>query len=140
MNDWAPRFRESVYEFNISSELPHEGMSLGQIEVADGDLGDQLTLEIKNSDFVEIDNEGRLYLKNRSVMKKREMMFLVVAKDSGEPPREAFVPVVVRFHMMEGAQNLHQADFDMKIALIAALALVALALVAGILLYFGYCR
>lgn len=50
--------------------------------MADGDVGDKLTLEIKNSDSVHVDENGQLYLRNKTVV-KREMMFIVVAKDTG---------------------------------------------------------
>ena len=86
MNEWAPRFREPIYEFNATVDQMAESASIGQIEVADGDLGDSLSFEIKNTDLVHIDSNGRLFFHNKTVV-KREMMFLVVAKDTGVPPR-----------------------------------------------------
>ncbi|ODM95632.1 Fat-like cadherin-related tumor suppressor [Orchesella cincta] len=139
VNDWAPRFRKSMYEFNVSTEKMSKEAPLGQIEVADGDIGDKLTLEIKNNDQIFVDDNGQLFLRNKTIV-KREMMFLVVAKDSGDPPREAFVPVLVRLTDMPNSEDLLHADFDIKLALIAALALVLLALAIGSVLYFGYCR
>lgn len=129
-----------MYEFNVSSaERTRESTLLGQIEVADGDIGDRLTLEIKNNEYVFVDDNGQLFLRNKTIV-KREMMFLVVAKDSGDPPREAFVPVLVRLTSMPNTEDFLQADFDIKLALIAALALVLLAMAIGSVLYFGYCR
>ena len=115
-----------------------KGGPLGQIEVADGDVGDRINLEIQNTDLIHVDNNGRLYARNKTLV-KREMMFLVVAKDSGDPPREAFVPVIVRL-TDPTKENFLAADIDMKIVVIAALGMVALALIVGIALYFGYCR
>lgn len=129
-----------MYEFNVTTEkMVADPPLLGQIEVADGDVGDKLTLEIKNNEYVYVDDHGRLYLTNKTIV-KREMMFLVVAKDSGEPPREAFVPVLVRLTDMPNTEDLLHGEFDIKLALIAALALVLLAMAIGSVLYFGYCR
>lgn len=129
-----------MYEFNVSSEkISGNRPFVGHIEVADGDIGDKLTLEIKNNDHIYVDENGQLFLHNKTIV-KREMMFLVVAKDSGDPPREAFVPVLVRLTDMPNNEDLLQADFDIKLALIAALALVLLAMAVGSVLYFGYCR
>ncbi|CAG7647491.1 unnamed protein product [Allacma fusca] len=138
INDWSPRFHQSLYEFNISSDTMTKGMPLGQIAVADGDVGDKINLEIQNTDLIHVDNHGRLFAKNRTLL-KREMMFLVVAKDSGDPPREAFVPVIVRL-TDSSAGDFLAGDIDMKVVLIAALGLVAFSLIVGIALYFGYCR
>ncbi|XP_021960448.2 protocadherin Fat 4 isoform X2 [Folsomia candida] len=141
VNDWAPRFRQSLYEFNVTAEKLSRGTSIGQIEVADGDVGDKLTLEIKNSDSVHVDENGQLYLRNKTVV-KREMMFIVVAKDTGEPPREAFVPVLIRLVDMPSQNDdvYLQTEVDIKLIIIAAFAVTVLGLVIGILLYFGYCR
>ena len=138
INDWSPRFRQSLYEFNISTDTMAKGGPLGQIEVADGDIGDRINLEIQNTDLIHVDNNGRLFARNKTLV-KREMMFLVVAKDSGDPPREAFVPVIVRL-TDPTKENFLAADIDMKVVVIAALLMVALALIVGIALYFGYCR
>jgi len=79
-------------------------------------------------------------VRNKTLV-KREMMFLVVAKDTGEPPREAFVPVVIRLNNFIPEGSSLETDFDsIKIALVSALALVAFAIAVGIILYFGYCR
>jgi hypothetical protein len=129
-----------VYEFNISTSKLSKGAPIGQIEVADGDVGDKLTLEIQNSDSIRVDDNGKLYLRNKTVV-KREMMFIVVAKDTGDPPRAAFVPVLVRLIDMPKSEDVFfQADFDLKLILIAAFALTAFALAVGIVVYFGYCR
>ena len=50
INDWDPRFRYPEYEFYVSSSTLRPGDSVGTVEVADGDLGDVITLSVMGQD------------------------------------------------------------------------------------------
>lgn len=47
VNDWDPRFRYPQYEFFITDPTVGPGYIVGNIEAADGDRGDHLTLNLR---------------------------------------------------------------------------------------------
>jgi len=48
VNDWDPRFRYPQYDFRISGrQLPVVGALVGTLEVADGDFGDLINMELR---------------------------------------------------------------------------------------------
>ena len=48
VNDWDPRFRYPQYDFRISGrKLPAVNSLVGSLEVADGDFGDTISLELR---------------------------------------------------------------------------------------------
>lgn len=55
VNDWDPRFRFPQYEF-VMVGPPEVGALVGTVEVADGDKGDRIHLDLRGQD-------ARLHLK-----------------------------------------------------------------------------
>jgi hypothetical protein len=48
VNDWDPRFRYPQYDFRVQGRrLPEPGTKVGRLEVADGDYGDKIALELR---------------------------------------------------------------------------------------------
>ncbi|KAK8391903.1 hypothetical protein O3P69_017490 [Scylla paramamosain] len=99
INDWDPRFRYPEYEFFVSSSTLRPGDAVGTVEVADGDLGDVITLSVmgQDSQMFAIDNNGDLRIRDLTSLNSTEAHIVVMAKDSGVPPRMASAPVTVNF-------------------------------------------
>lgn len=48
VNDWDPRFRYQQYDFRVGGRrVPAAGTQVGKVEVADGDYGDRIALELR---------------------------------------------------------------------------------------------
>ncbi|XP_050718235.1 cadherin-8-like isoform X2 [Eriocheir sinensis] len=99
INDWDPRFRFPQYEFYVSSTSLRPGDAVGTVEVADGDLGDAITLSVMGQDaqMFAIDNNGELRIRDLTSLNSTEAHIMVMAKDSGVPPRMASAAVTVTF-------------------------------------------
>ena len=107
INDWDPRFRYPQYEFYVSRKNMVRGHKVGEVEVFDGDKGDKISLDIRGA-FARvfgITNSGQLRIKDLRHMNGTEAHIVVVAEDSGVPPRRASVPVVVRFAQSSGPSS-----------------------------------
>ena len=50
VNDWDPRFRYPAYEFFVPQHDLSKNKVIGQVEVADGDRGDQISMSIMGQD------------------------------------------------------------------------------------------
>jgi len=99
INDWDPRFRYPQYEFFVSEEQTRAGHKVGTVHVYDGDKGDKITLDIRGA-FARvfgITSKGDIVIRNLNFMNGTDAHIVVVAEDSGIPPRRASVPVVVKF-------------------------------------------
>ena len=99
INDWDPRFRHPEYAFYVSRENMVSGHKVGEVEVHDGDKGDHLRLDIMGafSRVFRVTPKGELLIRDMNYMNGTEAHIVVVAEDSGIPPRRASVPVVVKF-------------------------------------------
>ncbi|CAB4054632.1 unnamed protein product [Lepeophtheirus salmonis] len=99
INDWDPRFRYPQYEFFVPAGNDFNGYNVGVLDVHDGDKGDYVSLEVKGpyARAFDISNSGELSLRDISRINSSETHIVVVAEDSGIPPRRASVPVVVKF-------------------------------------------
>ena len=99
INDWDPRFKYPQYEFFVQTEDAYNGHLVGKLEVHDGDKGDKVTLDLKgqNSRIFRINSDGDLSLNEVEHLNNTEAHLVAVARDSGHPPRETSVPVLVRF-------------------------------------------
>ncbi|XP_076032674.1 protocadherin Fat 4-like Cad96Ca isoform X2 [Oratosquilla oratoria] len=99
VNDWDPRFRYPQYEFFVSGPKLTNGDSVGSVEVADGDRGDVISFSLGGQDAraFTVTSKGELLIRDVTRLNTTEAHIVVVAKDSGVPPRQASVPVTVRF-------------------------------------------
>ncbi|XP_069959910.1 protocadherin-16-like isoform X1 [Cherax quadricarinatus] len=99
VNDWDPRFRYPQYEFFVSSTTLRPGDAIGNVEVADGDRGDQITLTVMGQDakMFAIGNDGELRIRDLTSLNSTVAHIVVLARDSGIPPRTASAPVSITF-------------------------------------------
>ncbi|XP_066940090.1 protocadherin-16 [Macrobrachium rosenbergii] len=99
VNDWDPRFRYPQYEFFVTSTTLRPGDGVGNVEVADGDRGDQITLTVMGQDakMFTIGSDGELRIRDLTSLNSTEAHIVVFAKDSGIPPRTASAPVTINF-------------------------------------------
>ncbi|XKL64605.1 hypothetical protein PGB90_004691 [Kerria lacca] len=100
VNDWDPRFRYPQYEFFIPDVPPHQlvpGTVIGRVEAADGDRGDRVTLSLRgsHSKVFSVDDSGEISISDLSEVNSSTVHLVAVATDSGIPPRQASVPVIV---------------------------------------------
>ena len=107
INDWDPRFRFPQYEFYVGRKNMVRGHVVGEVEVFDGDKGDRISLEIRGAyaRVFGITDRGQLRIKDLGHLNGTEAHIVVVAEDSGVPPRRASVPVVVRFDQTSGPSS-----------------------------------
>ncbi|KAK3854569.1 hypothetical protein Pcinc_038963 [Petrolisthes cinctipes] len=99
VNDWDPRFKFPQYEFYVGSDTVRPGDAVGNVDVADGDRGDHITLTVMGQDaqMFAISNDGELRIRDLSTLNSTEAHIVVRAKDSGIPPRTASSPVTIHF-------------------------------------------
>ena len=99
INDWDPRFKYPQYEFFVQAEDAYRGHFVGNLEVHDGDKGDKVSLSLRgpHSRIFSLNDQGDLTIYDMEHLNTTETHLVAVAKDSGSPPRETSVPVVVRF-------------------------------------------
>ena len=101
INDWDPRFKHPEYAFYVGKENIRRGYKVGEVQVFDGDKGDHVSLDIRGA-FARvfgISNKGEIMIRDMNYMNGTEAHIVVVAEDSGIPPRRASVPVVVKFDL-----------------------------------------
>lgn len=99
INDWDPRFRYPQYEFFVTSTTLRPGDAVGKVEVADGDRGDHITLKVLGQDaqIFAISNDGELRIRDLTSLNSTEAHIVVLARDSGVPPRTASAPITISF-------------------------------------------
>uniref|UniRef100_A0A1B6C9V6 Cadherin domain-containing protein n=1 Tax=Clastoptera arizonana TaxID=38151 RepID=A0A1B6C9V6_9HEMI len=103
VNDWDPRFRYPQYEFFVSDFSPEvelrggEGLVIGKVEAADGDRGDRVTLSLRGpaARMFYVDESGEIILRDLSALNSSTAHLVAVATDTGIPPRQTSVPVIV---------------------------------------------
>ncbi|XP_073972027.1 protocadherin Fat 4-like Cad96Ca [Rhodnius prolixus] len=101
VNDWDPRFRFPQYEFFVS-EIPAndnlgDGVAVGMVEAADGDRGDKITLSLQGTAarMFSIDEDGVIRTADLSALNSSTVHLVAIAIDTGIPPRQASVPVII---------------------------------------------
>lgn len=99
VNDWEPRFRYPQYEFFISNPEVSPGDIVGRVEAADGDRGDSVTLSLRGpgARMFDISDTGDIILVDMTLLNGSTVHMVAVATDSGIPPRQTTVPVIVHF-------------------------------------------
>ncbi|KAF6212648.1 hypothetical protein GE061_013174 [Apolygus lucorum] len=103
VNDWDPRFRFPQYEFfvpelNNQNDLGvGETVPVGMVEAADGDRGDKVTLSLQGSAarMFSIDQDGIIRITDVAALNSSTVHLVAVATDTGIPPRQASVPVII---------------------------------------------
>ncbi|XP_065202017.1 protocadherin beta-11 isoform X2 [Planococcus citri] len=142
VNDWDPRFRYPQYEFFIPDVAPNQltpGTVIGKVEAADGDRGDHVTLSLRGpySRLFSIDDSGEISVSDLSKVNSSTVHLVAVATDSGIPPRQASVPVIV--HLPEAVVSSasqwvpQNTSFAILVSFISILGVLALIIVLLIL-------
>ncbi|XP_026484350.2 protocadherin-like wing polarity protein stan [Vanessa tameamea] len=133
VNEWEPRFRHAQYEFEARGA--GAGRALGRLLVHDGDRGDavRLTLAGPGAEALEVSPSGDLFLREGALatLNSTTLHVVATAQDSGSPPRQTSVPVVVRVpESLLGAHVWRAHASPLFAAFACALALLALLLLA----------
>ena len=140
INDWDPRFRHPEYAFYVSRENMVSGHKVGEVEAHDGDKGDHLRLDIMGAfaRVFRITARGELLIRDMSYMNGTEAHIVVVAEDSGIPPRRASVPVVVKFDsdssLARGLSSGHGHNWVM-IVILSIVIILSLMIIIGLGVY-----
>ena len=84
-------------DFNRRTYFP--GHLVGKLEVHDGDSGDSVSLHLRGpyARIFKVATNGDLVIDDLDHLNHTETQIIAIARDSGSPPRETSVPVVVRF-------------------------------------------
>ncbi|BES97298.1 CA [Nesidiocoris tenuis] len=137
VNDWDPRFRFPQYEFFVPDlgdlgEAGNELVAVGMVEAADGDRGDKITLSLQGpaAKMFTIDQEGVIRIKDVNALNSSTVHLVAVATDTGIPPRQASVPVII--HLPEavvwksgvGGNMIMMACFGSVLGLLALIILI----------------
>ncbi|XP_050352850.1 protocadherin-16 [Nymphalis io] len=131
VNEWEPRFRHAQYEFVARGA----GARLGRLEVHDGDRGDAVRLALAGpgAEALEVSPSGDVFLREGALatLNSTSLHVVATAQDSGSPPRQTSVPVVVRVpEALLGAHVWRAHASPLFAAFACALALLALLLLA----------
>ena len=75
------------------------GALVGKLEVHDGDKGDSVSLHLRGpyARIFKVATNGDLVIDDLDHLNHTETQIIAIARDSGSPPRETSVPVVVRY-------------------------------------------
>ncbi|XP_050523125.1 protocadherin Fat 4 [Daktulosphaira vitifoliae] len=142
VNDWDPRFRYPQYEFfvpdiSLSELLP--GTVIGKVEAADGDRGDRVSLALRGpeSRLFTIEDSGDIVLGDLSDLSISTAHLVAVATDTGIPPRQASVPVIIHLPdtMIKAAGRTSANSYTVVIifgVILGVLSLVIVALIVHI--------
>ncbi|UYV70605.1 hypothetical protein LAZ67_8000007 [Cordylochernes scorpioides] len=100
VNDHDPQFQQSNYEFYVSGRDVRVGALVGKVEVSDLDE-DEVDLSLKGpmpmASMFSINGRGELRVRDLGALNHSAAHLVVVARDSGDPPRQASVPVSIQF-------------------------------------------
>ncbi|VVD05495.1 unnamed protein product, partial [Leptidea sinapis] len=139
VNEWEPRFRYPQYEFRADM-LAGGGagggglVRVGQLDVHDGDEGDDVTLSLKglHAPLFYVNKAGELFLRSEAMRAVNSSVLHVVATaiDSGSPPRQTSVPVAVHVSGTgdEGGTRVRSAS--VLVTFVVALVVLAAAVLA----------
>jgi len=142
INDWDPRFKYPQYEFSVNAEEAFKGHLVGKLEVHDGDTGDSVSLYLRGpyARIFKIATNGDLVIDDLDHLNHTETQIIAIARDSGSPPRETSVPVVVRFvdthlkHLSHQSRSGINEKFTLTVVL-GLLLTVFLVLCLGLSIY-----
>ena len=99
VNEHDPTLTQNNYVFHVSESRLRNNSMIGEIHASDADDGDVVHLSLKgpHAGMFSISNEGRLRVRNLKTLNTTECHLIVVATDSGSPPRSASASVLVHF-------------------------------------------
>lgn len=99
VNDHDPQFSQAHYNFFVSESKLNSNSPIGEVKATDKDIGDTLEFTIKGpfSKIFAINKTGQLRVKSVKQLNVSQCHLIVVASDSGSPPRSSSVPVTVQF-------------------------------------------
>ena len=131
------------YEFIVKESALPVGSIIGHIQVDDGDAADRITLQLKGSESraFNVHDNGDVVFSDPSALNSPVVHLMVVARDSGIPPRQASVPVKINlpvdFLMMNGSGiTLSTADGSGLLLIILGILLGILSLIiSGLAVY-----
>ncbi|XP_076359059.1 protocadherin-15-like [Tachypleus tridentatus] len=103
VNDNDPVFTETHYTFVVKESEIQTGMLIGKVEVTDEDVDDIVDLKIKGkfSKVFEVSSDGEIRIDNLELLNTSVCHVFVVATDSGDPPRQTSVPLIIHFPILE---------------------------------------
>ncbi|XP_046649678.1 protocadherin-like wing polarity protein stan [Daphnia pulicaria] len=143
VNDWDPRFELAEYEFIVKESALPVGSVIGRVQVDDGDAADRVNLQLKGpeSRAFNVHDNGDVIFSDPSSLNSTVIHLMVVARDSGIPPRQASVPLKINlpvdFLMMNGSGiTLSTADGSGLLLIILGILLGILSLIiSGLAVY-----
>ncbi|RWS07195.1 protocadherin Fat 4-like protein [Dinothrombium tinctorium] len=99
VNDHDPQFSQNHYNFFVNEARLRNTTVVGEVRATDNDLGDTISLTIKGpfAKIFTITKEGLIKVKSLKNLNTSQCHLIVVATDSGIPPRSSSVPVTVQF-------------------------------------------
>jgi len=100
VNDHDPQFTENNYNLVVrEDQLNMSEVEIGTIQAFDGDTKDSVTLSVKGpfSNLFTIDNHGILRIRDVRRITSPQNHLIIVATDSGSPPRSSSVSATVQF-------------------------------------------
>lgn len=135
VNDNSPQFDQIYYQFYIPNTFNFsDHLFIGQVNANDNDVNDKLSFSVKEPfcELFTIDDQGRLSVSNLSSLNSTEYHFIVIATDSGLPPRSAstFVTLQVDSTLVylpsasEPIDNYHLSRLKLYYSSLTPLALI----------------
>ncbi|XP_077554515.1 protocadherin Fat 4-like Cad96Ca isoform X2 [Haemaphysalis longicornis] len=100
VNDNDPQFSQPRYSFVFSDpDAVHQGALVGQIHASDADVGESVQLAIDGpwARLFTINNRGEIRIRDLEYLNSSRSHLVVVATDSGVPPRKSTALVEVQF-------------------------------------------
>ena len=99
VNDHDPEFSEGHYTFFVSESQINSSDVVGVVKASDADSGDSVSLSLKGpfARMFSIDNQGVLRIVNIKELNTTQCHLILVASDSGSPPRSSSVAATVHF-------------------------------------------
>ncbi|XP_074597982.1 uncharacterized protein LOC141852757 [Brevipalpus obovatus] len=99
VNDHDPQFSQSHYTFFVPESKLQGRSIIGEIKATDKDVGDSLDFTVKGpfAKMFHIDRQGKLRVGGIKSLNVTQCHLIVVASDTGSPPRSSSVPVTVQF-------------------------------------------
>lgn len=140
INDWDPRFKYPQYEFFVQAEDALNGHFIGNLEVHDGDKGDKVSLHLKGpyARIFSISRDGELVISAIDHLNSTEAHLIAVAQDSGIPPRQTSVPIMVKFADRVSEKFRKSRTEDEKFTLTVVLGLLLTVFLIVIVGLFAY--
>ncbi|KAJ2944071.1 hypothetical protein O0L34_g8410 [Tuta absoluta] len=142
VNEWEPRFRYPQYEFSVDddADVTLGLLPVGKLDVHDGDAPDTVTLTLRgaHANLFYINESGEMFLRADALNALNSSVLHIVATavDSGAPPRQTSVPVLV--HVGERLMQARTSAARGGVFLLFACALAVLALLVCALLAYIY--